>query len=145
MLRRERIVLIIAALEKLSSGEADYAVFEDRDHRENYVQIGDFRAGRVPYVEVTCRNWGQEGVPVLTPEQVDALAALGFGRVPNPNHSGYFAWYEPGCIAKLIESAFMILGSALDFDLELVRIGTWSKPYSGPPREISAHPDPCGR
>ncbi|HZU14499.1 MAG TPA: hypothetical protein VFB58_16785 [Chloroflexota bacterium] len=143
MHRRERIPLIIQTLGRLAAGDADFAVFEDMTFPENYVQIADVRPGSIPYVEVTCRSWPGDRLPPLSAEQIDALAALGFGRELDPNHSGWFDWPDPACLARLIESAFMILGAAPDFDLHVARTGKWSTPKQEPATPITVHPDPC--
>ena len=119
MRRRDRMTLMIEAMRRIASKEADWATFEDADHPENYIQLADFGRDGVTFVEVTCRDWGVPGEAPLNDGQIEALAALGFGRVRDPNHSGYFAWPEAVCIAKLCETAFGILGSAEDFDLRL--------------------------
>ena len=120
MNRGERIRTIIECLRRLEAGDADFAVFEDAHRPENFVQPADFGTG-LTYVEVTSRTWG-EGTP-LDGFQVETLATLGFSRVPSPNYAGFYGWRDPGCIARLIESAFMVLGSPPDFDLNVARMG----------------------
>ncbi|HZS94863.1 MAG TPA: hypothetical protein VFA78_08705 [Chloroflexota bacterium] len=172
MNRGERIRTIIECLRRIEAGDADFAVFEDADRPENFVQPADFGTG-LTYVEVTSRTWG-EGEP-LDGFQVESLAALGFSRIPSRNYAGFYAWRDPGCIARLIESAFMILGSLPNFDLNVVRMGyfrlspkddaPWPSEIKqqaferwmaetgrdgpvpdrcpGPPGEPAAHPDPA--
>lgn len=125
MNRGQRIRAVIDALEKIAAGDADWAVFEDGDIPDNYVQVGDFGQGRTAYVEVTSRDWGGP-LPRLNEAQLQALETLGFDRTPSPNHAGFYDWPQAGCIARLVESAFMILGSSQHFDLKVERMGFWA-------------------
>jgi len=141
MRTRERIILMVEVLRRIRAGEADWAVFEDAEQAENFVQIGIAALGTT-YVEVTTRTWEDARLPKLTSEQVDALASLGFGRNPDPNHSAFFDWPDPVCIAKLCETAFQILGCPPDFDLKVANMHFWSSKITKrkPRSEWDAHP-----
>jgi hypothetical protein len=86
--RHERVKLILQALRLLREEEADFAIFEDAQEPDNYVQIANFGGDPGTIVEVTSRDYSDQVLPRLTTQQVDNLVALGFSAETNPNHRG---------------------------------------------------------
>jgi hypothetical protein len=123
---RTRRETILDTLRELWQDETAFVLFADADQPDNYVQFADF-GGEVPLImEVTSRDYEDEGqdLPRLTPEQIEALVALGFSREANPNHRARFATGDPEYFADLAEQAFAILGSSPE-ETVTVEVGHW--------------------
>lgn len=123
----ERIHVYERTLHHMRTGQYDYAILEDIEQPDNYVQGGAMSSEyRELFVEVTSRAYDDQALPPLSSGQIDALVALGFSREADPNHAQRIPFEHPSQIARLIEQCFTVLGSNAHFDVAPKQVGFWS-------------------
>lgn len=123
----ERIHVYERTLHHMRTGQYDYAILEDIDQPDNYIQCGAMSSEyRELLVEVTSRAYDDQALPTLSAGQIDALVALGFSREADPNHAQRIPFEHPSQIARLFEQCFTILGADADFEAVVETVGFWS-------------------
>ncbi len=124
--REDRIYIYLRTLHHMDNLQFDYAILEDADHPDNYVQFGPYHSDTTTHFEVTSRQYPDQMLPALSSAQVDALVALGLSRDPGPNHQTDIPYCPPEYIAELCEKSFAVLGSAPDFDVVVADVNFWA-------------------
>lgn len=127
MTEAERRHIYLRTLHHMETGQYDYAILEDSEHPDNYIQFGALDdTHQQLLVEITSRSYPDQELSPLSPEQIERLVALGFSTEADPNHAQHIPFDDLPKIARLFEEGFVILGCEPAFELRVRAVGFWS-------------------